>query len=173
MNCETGTIVFGAGCFWCTEAVFQNVKGVQNVTPGYTGGTIPNPTYEEVCTGTTGHIEVAKVDYDPRVTELQDLLKAFFKTHDPTSMDKQGNDTGSQYRSAIFWTTEKQKDLIDDYIKYLDRSKIFNKNIVTEVRKLETFYKAEDYHQNYYDNHKDAPYCRFIIAPKLEKLKSL
>lgn len=161
-------IVFGGGCFWCTEAIFQKLKGVKSVQPGYSGGNVPHPTYEQVCTGETGHIETTKIEYDPKIIEFKDLLTVFFGTHDPTTKDRQGNDVGTQYNSAIFYTTKEQKNESERYIKELSDSGI---NIITQVRPLTDFYEAEDYHKNYYLKHKDQPYCQVIINPKLNKLK--
>lgn len=167
---ETETIVFGAGCFWCTEAVFLMIKGVQSVEPGCAGpehARSTGPTYEEVCTGTTPYVESAKVVYDPDHISFPELLQIYFGSHDPTQEGGQGNDIGPQYRSVIFYTTERQKQMAEHYIKMLS----MGKNIVTTVEPLERFYKAEDYHQKYYENHKDAGYCRLVIAPKVEKVQ--
>lgn len=162
--------VFGGGCFWCTEAVFAYLGGVITVLPGYSGGVIPNPTYEQVSGGNTGHVECTKVEYDPAVISYEQLLKAFFETHDPTTLNRQGNDVGTQYRSVIFYTNDKQKESASNFIKKLEQEGIYENKIVTTIEPLGQFYVAEDYHQKYYENHKDAPYCQLIIAPKLEKL---
>ena len=163
------TIVFGGGCFWCTEAIFQRVPGVITVTSGYSGGDTENPTYEEVSEGDSGHVEVVKVDYDKSITHFEKLLQIFFATHDPTSINKQGNDEGEQYKSVIFYTNEDQKYKSIRLIENLEESEHYQKPIVTEVVRLEKFYEAEDYHKNYYNNHKEAPYCKIVIEPKLNK----
>lgn len=165
------TIVFGAGCFWCTEAVFEMLKGVQSVEPGYAGGTTKNPTYEEVSGGRTGHIEVAKIVYNPDELAFEELLGVFFSAHDATQVGGEGNDIGEEYNSAIFYTTEQQKKKAEHYITVLNQTAGVKK-IATQIRPLETFYPAEDYHKNYYESHKDAPYCRLVIDPKVEKVKN-
>ena len=167
---EKESIVFGGGCFWCTEAVFQNLKGVISVMPGYAGGTMANPTYEAVCSGTTGHAEVTKVEYDPTKISFRDLLTVFFATHDPSTLNRQGNDVGTQYRSAIFYTTEQQKEASAAFIKELD-AEAGGSPIVTEVKPLDMFYEAEAYHRNYYQNNPEKAYCQVIINPKLEKVQ--
>jgi methionine-S-sulfoxide reductase len=167
------SIVLGGGCFWCTEAIYKNVKGVTEVTPGYTGGETRNPTYQDICSGETGHAEVVKVEFDPAIVSLSTILTIFFETHDPTSLNKQGADVGTQYRSAIFYSTLVQKEIILEKIKQINKQKKYKKEIVTEVVPLTTFYKAEDYHFNYYDRNSNQPYCRFIINPKIEKFKKL
>lgn len=161
--------VFAGGCFWCTEAVFDGLKGVISAVPGYSGGKAVNPTYEEVSEGTTGHAESIKIEFDPAEVTYKDLLTVFFATHDPTTIDRQGNDVGSQYRSVVFFMNEEQRAQTQEYIKEAQSS--FSDPIVTEVRSFEAFYEAEDYHKRYYETHKDAPYCRAIIDPKLEKLQ--
>lgn len=160
--------VFGGGCFWCTEAIFNELKGVISVMPGYAGGFTKNPTYEEVSSGTTGHAEVTRVEYDPVQISYDDLLTIFFATHDPTSLNRQGNDVGTQYRSIILYADEEQKAAAEKFIEKLNES---GPKVVTELKPLEEFYKAEDYHQKYYETHKGAPYCQIVINPKLEKLK--
>lgn len=160
--------VFGGGCFWCTEAIFEELKGVVSVMPGYAGGTTTDPTYERVCTGTTGHAEVIKIEYDPEKISYSDLLTVFFATHNPTTLNRQGNDVGTQYRSAIFYTTEEQKEEAEAFIKKLNES---GPTVVTEVKPLKAFYEAEEYHRKYYKNNTDVPYCQIVINPKLEKLK--
>lgn len=162
--------VFAGGCFWCTEAIFKELKGVKSVTPGYSGGKVKNPTYEQVSTGETGHAEATEFEYDPAVISYNDLLTVFFATHDPTTLNRQGNDVGSQYRSAIFYMDEVQKKEAEEFIKKIDIDK--DRPVVTEVVPFEEFYEAEDYHKNYYEAHKDQPYCQLVISPKLEKLKS-
>ena len=166
---ETATL--GAGCFWCVEAVFLNLKGVQSVVSGYTGGAVPNPTYEQVCTGLTGHAEAAQITYDPSQVTFAEVLEVFWKTHDPTTKNRQGNDVGPQYRSAVFYHDAEQKRVAEEYKKQLDASGAFGAPIVTEITPLSMFYRAEDYHQNYYNRNGGAPYCRYVIAPKLEKFR--
>ena len=166
---DTETVVFGNGCFWCTEAVFQMIKGVVSVSPGYSGGRVANPTYEQVSSGATGHAEVIKIVYNPDVVSFEEILQIFFTTHDPTSLNRQGNDVGTQYRSVIFYANERQKEKAEHYIKVL--SKAYTKPIVTTVEPLQAFYPAEDYHKKYYEFHKDAPYCQLVIAPKVEKVE--
>jgi peptide-methionine (S)-S-oxide reductase len=170
---ETETATFANGCFWCTEAVFQRLKGVQSVASGYSGGSVKNPTYQQVCTGTTGHAEALQITYDPKVISYDDLLAVFWHTHDPTTKDRQGNDVGPQYRSVIFYHNDTQKKLAEENKKKLDASRIFHGTIVTEIVPYDVFYKAEDYHQNYYNQHKQQPYCRAVIGPKVEKLKKV
>lgn len=165
------TAIFGGGCFWCTEAVFQQLKGVSLVAPGYMGGANKNPTYKEVCTGNTGHAEIIKIEYDESVISFKELLLVFFKTHDPTTLNRQGNDRGTQYRSVVFYLTEEQKSDAIETIAALKDEVVFGSTIVTEVTPAEEFYPAEDYHQNYYNSNEYQPYCSFVIAPKLEKLQ--
>jgi peptide-methionine (S)-S-oxide reductase len=163
------SITLGAGCFWCTEAVFQQIPGVLSVSPGYMGGTTKNPTYEQVCTGNTGHAEVARVVYDPKQTSLEKILAVFWHAHDPTSLNRQGADSGTQYRTAIFYNTEAQKQIAEK--SKAEAAKEFSKPIVTEITKADEFYLAENYHQDYYRLNKNKnPYCRMVIAPKLKKL---
>ncbi|MDP6922396.1 MAG: peptide-methionine (S)-S-oxide reductase MsrA [Lutibacter sp.] len=157
------------GCFWCTEAIFQQLKGVTSVRAGYTGGTLPNPSYEAVSSGSTQHAEAIRLQYDPSVISFREILEVFFATHDPTTLNRQGYDVGTQYRSAVFYHNEFQKLAVEAYIEVLEKSKVFKDPIVTEVVASATFYLAEDYHQNYYNNHKDQPYCRAVISPKMEK----
>ena len=161
--------IFGAGCFWCVEAIFSNLDGVTKVISGYTGGNTKNPTYEDICSGKTNHAEVCKIIYNPDIITFKELLKTFFKNHDPTTLNKQGADIGTQYRSAIFYIDDKQKESAEKYKKILNKSDQFDSSIVTEITKLDVFYEAEDYHQNYYNNNPNQPYCRFIIKPKLDK----
>ncbi|MEM3213181.1 MAG: peptide-methionine (S)-S-oxide reductase MsrA [Thermoplasmatales archaeon] len=163
------SIVLGAGCFWCTEAVFSHIKGVVSTTPGFSGGSIPNPSYERVCKGDTGHIEVVKVDYDEREITLDRLLHIFFNIHDPTSIDKQGEDVGYQYRSAIFYNDESDLNTIRNVISA--EQKNHTNKIVTDVRKLNNFYPAEEYHKNYFERNPDKAYCRLVISPKVQKAK--
>ena len=165
------TAVLGNGCFWCTEAIFKNLRGVVSVMPGYSGGTKENPSYEEVSTGTTGHAETAKIEFDPTIIPYSDLLEIFFNTHDPTTLNRQGNDIGTQYRSIILYNSDEQKKTAEEVLAKLQTSGQFKDPIVTEIKPLETFYPAEDYHKDYYDHHKDEPYCRLIISPKLQHLR--
>jgi peptide-methionine (S)-S-oxide reductase len=172
-NNNNDTIVFGAGCFWCVEAVFQQVKGIVEVVPGYCNGLNKNPTYKEVCSGNSGHAEVARVVYDSSVVKLPFLLEVFWKTHDPTTLNRQGNDVGTQYRSGIFCLDKKQLQIANNYKNRLTDEKIWNQPIVTQVVMLDVFYEAENYHHNYYNNNKSQGYCQFIIQPKLEKFKKV
>jgi len=162
-------ITFGNGCFWCTEAVFQSVKGVISVVSGYMGGKVKNPTYREVCTGKTGHAEVLHIEYDADEISFDELLLIFFKTHDPTALNRQGNDVGTQYRSAIFYYSDEQKQLAEAMIKRLTEEKIYSRPIVTEITPASEFYSAEDYHQDYFNNNPHNPYCAVVIQPKLHK----
>ncbi|CAG5010348.1 Peptide methionine sulfoxide reductase MsrA [Dyadobacter sp. CECT 9275] len=170
-NTEVAT--FGTGCFWCTEAVFESLNGVKKVVSGYAGGQNPNPTYKEVCTGNTGHAECAQITYDPKVISYADLLEAFFRSHDPTSLNRQGNDVGTQYRSVIYYYNDEQKNFAETAKAELDKSGAYAKPIVTEITKAPTFYPAEDYHQNYFAKNPDQGYCAFVIAPKLDKFKKV
>ena len=163
--------VFGGGCFWCTEAVFALLDGVISVMPGYAGGTVAHPTYEQVSSGTTGHAEVIRFEYDPSLISYDDLLNVFFATHDPTTINRQGNDVGPQYRSVIFYSTPEQKTAAERYIAVLNASDAGGAPIVTTVEPLAEFWPAEDYHRQYYEHHTDAPYCQLVINPKLEKVK--
>jgi len=166
---DTEEVVLGGGCFWCTEAVFLMLKGIVSVEPGYSGGKVANPTYEQVSAGNTGHIEVIKVVYQPDLLSFEEILQVFFETHDPTTPNRQGNDVGPQYHSAIFYTTERQLQKAEHYIKVIAGR--YTKPIVTTVAPLKNFYKAEDYHQKYYANHQGAGYCQVVIDPKVEKVK--
>lgn len=170
MEQKNDIAVFGGGCFWCTEAVFSELRGVTSVMPGYAGGTIKSPTYEQVCTGQTGHAEVIRIAYDPAQIAFNDLLTVFFATHDPTTLNRQGNDVGTQYRSAIFYTTDDQERDARKFIKQLDAGGI-GRPIVTEVAPLDMFYPAEDYHKDYFKKNASAPYCQLIIEPKVQKLQ--
>ncbi len=169
----TETATLGNGCFWCTEAVFQRLKGVKSVTSGYSGGTVKNPTYRQVCTGTTGHAEAIQVTFDPAVIPYEDLLAVFWHTHDPTTKDRQGNDVGTQYRSVIFYHNEKQKKIAEEFKAKLDASRVYAMPVVTEIVPYQVFYPAENYHQNYYNENSSQPYCRIVIGPKVEKLKKV
>jgi peptide-methionine (S)-S-oxide reductase len=170
---NTDTATFAAGCFWCVEAVFQELKGVHSVTSGYTGGKIKNPSYREVCTGMTGHAEACQIVYDPKVISYDELLEAFWGSHNPTTLNRQGADQGTQYRSAIFYHNEKQKELAEAYKSRLNSEMAFDKPVVTEISPAGIFYKAEDYHQNYFNENGNAPYCSFVIVPKLEKFRKV
>ncbi|MBL0309594.1 MAG: peptide-methionine (S)-S-oxide reductase MsrA [Bacteroidetes bacterium] len=166
------TVTLGGGCFWCTEAIYQRLNGVVSVASGYSGGQIANPTYKEVCSGLTGHAECTQITFDANVVPLAQVLEVFFKTHDPTTVDRQGNDVGTQYRSVIFYKNEEQKKVAEDIKNGLDKSGAFSKPIVTEIVPLTTFYKAEDYHQNYYNENKSSnSYCSIVIVPKIEKFE--
>lgn len=169
MNKET--IVLGGGCFWCTEAVFKMLKGILSVLPGYAGGTTPNPTYASVCNGDTGHAEVVEIVYDPSLIKLEDILTVFFGSHDPTTVNRQGNDVGTQYRSVIFYTNENEKEVIENFVKEINDSSTHGKSIVTEVLPLQKFYVAEDYHKDYFANNPGNPYCEVVINPKLQKVQ--
>lgn len=167
------TAILGAGCFWCTEAIYQRLKGVSSVEVGYSGGDEPNPSYRQISTGKTDYIEVARIVYNPDVLSYEKLLEVFFTIHDPTSWDKQGADVGKQYRSVIIYENPHQKEIAESLIHKLNESGEYKKKIVTEVVPYRNFYLAEDYHQNYYDDNKNAPYCSFVITPKLKKFESL
>ncbi|TRZ45444.1 peptide-methionine (S)-S-oxide reductase MsrA [Robertkochia solimangrovi] len=166
----TKEAIFAGGCFWCTEAVFERVKGVRAVVSGYTGGSIKNPAYREVCTGRTGHAEAIKITYDENEISYHDLLEIFFSTHDPTTLNRQGNDSGTQYRSAIFYTDEKQHEAAVSFIEILEKEKVFPDPVVTTVEPEKPFYVAEENHQDYYNNNTEQPYCQVIISPKIKKL---
>src|SRR3989344_2623564 len=163
---------FAGGCFWCTEAIFKRLKGVKLVIPGYSGGNPPaggeNPTYDQVCSGTTGHAEAIRIEFDPRIISYEKLLEVFFKLHDPTTLNRQGNDVGTQYRSAIFYHDQKQKETAKNVKQKMQ--KIYKGKIVTEIVPFSNFYKSENYHQNYFENNKNAPYCQLVIDPKIQKL---
>ncbi len=166
-------LLFASGCFWCTEAVFTSLKGVIEVRSGYAGGLVKNPCYKEVCNGTTGHAECISVEYDPKEISLDVLLSAFFSTHDPTTLNRQGYDVGTQYRSALFFTSEEQKKIIQDFIAELTENEVFPSPIVTEVLPYSSFYEAEPEHQRYYERNSDVRYCEVVIAPKLVLLKTV
>ena len=171
---KTDTATFGTGCFWCTEAIFKELEGVISVTSGYSGGSVPNPTYKEVCTGETGHAETVQIVYDPAKITFDELLEVFWQVHDPTTLNRQGADVGTQYRSAIFYRDDEQKQKAEKYKAELDKSGAFNKPIVTEITKFDKFYSAEDYHQDYYANNCNTnPYCSIVIRPKLEKFEKV
>lgn len=166
---ETATL--GGGCFWCVEAVYQDVKGVERVVSGYAGGHVENPTYQQVCTGRTGHAEVAQITFDPDVISYEEILYIFWRVHDPTTLNRQGNDVGPQYRSAIFYHNEEQKAIAECSLAETEAAKVWPNPIVTEIAPLDTFYEAEDYHQNYYRNNPYQPYCMYVIDPKVRKFR--
>ncbi|MEQ9220669.1 MAG: peptide-methionine (S)-S-oxide reductase MsrA [Cyclobacteriaceae bacterium] len=166
-------ITLGSGCFWCTEAVFTRLMGVESAVSGYSGGFKPNPTYEEVCSGSTGHAEVVQVTFDEKEISVEEILEVFWKTHDPTTLNRQGNDVGTQYRSAIFYHNYNQRDVATALKKKLDESGAWSDPIVTEITPIEKFYPAEDYHSNYFEQHGTQPYCQFVVAPKVEKFKQV
>lgn len=170
-NFDTAT--FGNGCFWCTEAIFQDLKGVYSAVSGYSGGHVKNPSYKDVCSGITGHAEALQIVYDPKVISFDELLEVFWKTHDPTTLNRQGNDIGTQYRSVIFYHTTQQKELAEKYKKELDASGAWSKPIITEISPFTEFFRAEKYHQDYYSLNGTEPYCTYVIQPKLEKFKKV
>ena len=158
------------GCFWCSEAIFKRLKGVKSVLPGYSGGIIKNPSYDQVCTGKTGHAESIQIEFDPKVIPFERILDVFWHAHDPTTLNRQGNDVGTQYRSAIFYHNQKQKEIAEKSKNELEKEAVYQDPIVTKITPFSDFYEAENYHKNYYDNNQDAPYCNFIIDPKVRKL---
>lgn len=167
------TLTLGGGCFWCVEAVYEMLEGVQKVESGYSGGAGANPTYKDVCTGTTGHAEVVQVTYDNTKTSLEEILKVFFTMHDPTTLNRQGNDAGTQYRSVVFYRNEKQRQVVQSVIDVLNKEKVYSKPVVTQVAPFKAFYEAEDYHQDYYNLNKEEPYCQMVIQPKIEKFEKV
>lgn len=171
MSIQLEKATFGSGCFWCTEAVFQSLKGVHQVVSGYAGGKVKNPTYQQICTGATGHAEVTQITFDPQVISYEELLYVFWRTHDPTTLNRQGADVGTQYRSVIFYHNEQQKAAAEKSKKETDASGLWPNPIVTEINPLTEFYSAEEYHQNYYRNNPTQPYCRVVIDPKMQKLR--
>jgi len=171
MSDKIETATFGTGCFWCTEAIFQDLKGVHQVISGYSGGSVENPSYQQVCTGTTGHAEAVQITFDPEVISFEDLLYVFWRTHDPTTLNRQGADVGPQYRSVIFYHNDEQKNLAEKSLKETDASGLWPNPIVTEISPYQTFYQAEDYHQNYYKINPNQPYCRMVIDPKVRKFR--
>ena len=173
INSTTDTATFGAGCFWCVEAIFQNLNGVQSIQSGYAGGNIKNPTYKEVCNGNTGHAEVCQIIFDPSKITFSELLEVFWKTHDPTTLNRQGNDMGTQYRSVIFYHTTEQKLLAEQYKKQINDEKAFQNPVITEIVPFTNYYAAEEYHQNYYNLNSEEGYCKFLIQPKLEKFEKI
>jgi peptide-methionine (S)-S-oxide reductase len=167
------TVTLGGGCYWCVEAVYENLMGVKSVVSGYSGGQIANPTYEQVSTGATGHAEVVQVTYDKNITSLEEILKVFFTVHDPTTLNRQGADVGTQYRSVIFYKDNEQKSKAQAIIDDLNKAQVYNDKIVTKVEPFTRFYKAEDYHQNYYAKNRNQPYCKMVIQPKIEKFEKV
>ncbi len=166
-------VTLGGGCFWCMEAVFQQLKGVVSVESGYSGGTVENPTYKQVCTGQTGHAEVVQVTFDPKVVSLHDVLEVFFALHDPTTVNRQGADVGSQYRSVVFCRTPEQRDAVQAVVRELEAKKAYSSPVVTQLEPFKAFYKAEAYHQDYYEQNPNQPYCTLVISPKLSKFHKL
>lgn len=171
MNDSVQVATFAGGCFWCTEAVFLEVKGVEKIVSGFTGGFVKNPAYREVCNETTGHAEGIQITFNPKEVAYEDLLEIFFATHDPTTLNKQGADVGTQYRSAIFYHSKEQKEKAEKYIQLIEKEKLYTNPIVTQIEEAGVFYLAEDYHQNYYNQNKEQGYCQYVIAPKLDKLR--
>jgi peptide-methionine (S)-S-oxide reductase len=169
----TEKATFGSGCFWCTEAIFRSLHGVESVESGYSGGFTDNPTYKEVCSGETGHAEVIQVTFNPEIISYRELLEVFWKTHDPTTLNRQGADVGTQYRSVIFWHSIGQKEMAEDFMAELNRENIFGKPVVTEIAEFRKFFVAEDYHQNYFANNRTQGYCQFLIVPKMEKFRKI
>ncbi|QNP48925.1 peptide-methionine (S)-S-oxide reductase MsrA [Diaphorobacter aerolatus] len=165
------TIYLGGGCFWCTEAVFDRVNGVTDVQSGYANGHVDHPTYEQICDGNTGHAEVVKLTFDPAVISLRQILEIFFATHDPTTLNRQGNDVGTQYRSAIYYTSDEQKQVIDQLLREIGQDKLFGVPVVTEVEPLKSYWPAEDYHQDYFLQHPNQGYCAFVVGPKVDKFR--
>jgi peptide-methionine (S)-S-oxide reductase len=170
---QTETATLGGGCFWCTEAIFRSLKGVESVESGYSGGHTKNPTYQDVCTGETGHAEVIQIKFNPKIITFSEILEVFFETHDPTSLNRQGADVGTQYRSVIFYHSQQQKEIAEKYIGELNKENVYGKKLVTDVSPFDHFYKAEAYHQNYFANNRAQGYCQFVIVPKMEKFKKI
>jgi peptide-methionine (S)-S-oxide reductase len=173
MNKNEELVTFGSGCFWCVEAVFQNLKGVLKVESGYSNGHLPNPTYKEICMGQTGHAEVVQITYNPEIISFEELLEVFWKTHDPTTLNRQGADVGTQYRSGVFYHTESQRNIAQQWKDRLNAEKVFPNPIVTEITPVGIFYKAEAYHQNYFNQNGYEPYCQIVIKPKIEKFEKV
>lgn len=173
MNDDYEKATLGGGCFWCTEAVYQQMKGVISVLPGYSGGHTKNPSYEEVCQGTSGHAEVVQISFDPSVVSFAEILEVFFQVHDPTTLNRQGADTGTQYRSVIFYHSEEQKQTAIGMIEKLNAEKLYHKPVVTAVGPFKEFYEAEEYHKNYFSRNPNQPYCRMVVAPKVQKFQKL
>ena len=172
-SAQKETATFGGGCFWCTEVLFKSLKGVETVESGYSGGKVKNPTYKEVCTGETGHAEVTQITFDPAVISFRELLEVFWETHDPTILNRQGADVGTQYRSAVFYHSPEQKEVAEKYKAKLNKENVFDKPVVTEITPFDKFYKAEDYHQDYYEKNSTQGYCQMVIVPKLEKFRKV
>lgn len=170
---QTETATLGGGCFWCTEAIFRSLKGVETVESGYSGGKLKDPTYKDVCTGTTGHAEVIQITFNPKVISFHELLEVFWETHDPTTLNRQGADSGTQYRSVVFYHSPEQKETAEKYKAELNKENIFNKPVVTEITAFDKFYKAENYHQDYFANNRSQGYCQFVIVPKIEKFRKI
>ena len=170
---QTETATLGGGCFWCTEAIFRSLKGVESVESGYSGGHTKNPTYQEVCTGETGHAEVIQIKFNPKIITFSEILEVFFETHDPTSLNRQGADVGTQYRSVIFYHSQQQKEIAEKCIAELNKENVYGKKLVTDVSPFDHFYKAEAYHQNYFANNRAQGYCQFVIVPKMEKFRKI
>ncbi len=173
MNTNLEIATFGGGCYWCMEAIFQRLDGIVKVESGFSGGQVKNPTYREVCTGTTGHAEVIQITFEPAKVPFSEILKVFFTMHDPTTLNQQGNDVGTQYRSAVFYHNDAQKKAAEEIIAELNKAKAYPNPIVTEVTKFDVFYKAEDYHQDYYNQHSGEGYCQYVIQPKIEKFEKV
>ncbi len=173
MSKELEKATLGGGCFWCTEAVYLELKGVVDVKPGYSGGHVKNPSYKEVCAETTGHAEVVQLTFDPELVSYSQILEVFFMTHDPTTLNRQGNDVGTQYRSVVFFHSEEQKEVAEKVIQLFNEEKVYSKPIVTEITEFDKFYMAEDYHINYFSRNKTQGYCQFVIAPKIEKFRKI
>ncbi len=176
MNMQTEKLeitTLGNGCFWCTDAIYTRVKGVKSITPGFSGGSVKNPSYKEVCTGNTGHAEVVQIEFDPSVISFAEILEIYFKTHDPTQLNRQGNDIGTQYRSVIFCHSEEQKKIATEIKEKLEAEKIWDDPIVTQIETFENFYPAEEYHDDYYENNPEQGYCKFVITPKVEKFEKV
>ncbi|HEY3372853.1 MAG TPA: peptide-methionine (S)-S-oxide reductase MsrA [Prolixibacteraceae bacterium] len=172
-SAQKETATFGGGCFWCTEAIFKSLKGVETVESGYSGGKVKNPSYREVCTGETGHAEVIQITFDPAVISFRELLEVFWETHDPTTLNRQGADVGTQYRSVVFYHSPQQKETAEKYKAELNQENVFNKPVVTEITPFDKFYNAENYHQDYYNNNSTQGYCQIVIVPKLEKFRKV
>lgn len=170
---QTETATLGGGCFWCTEAIFRSLKGVETVESGYSGGKTKNPTYNEVCTGETGHAEVIHIIFNPKLISFKELLEVFWKTHDPTTLNRQGADSGTQYRSVVFYHSREQKETAEKYKSDLNKENVYNQPVVTEISSFDQFYKAENYHQNYFANNRSQGYCQFVIVPKIEKFRKI
>lgn len=170
---KTETATLGGGCFWCTEAIFKQLKGVESVLPGYSGGFVKNPDYKEVCTGETGHAEVIRITFDPALVSFAEILEVFFETHDPTTLNRQGADVGTQYRSAVFYHSEEQKVAAEKAIRLLNEEKVYDSPVVTEVTAFKAFYPAEDYHKDYFARNPNQPYCSMVVGPKVEKFRKI